>query len=53
MTEWIPVDERLPEIGQKVLVQLDTGGMAIIKFTDARLLSHVLAWMPLPKRYKK
>lgn len=60
---WIPVTERLPEIGVDVLVTEDTGGMKEV-WIDSRWVDddtgrtlwyvslNVTAWMPLPEPYK-
>ena len=54
-TEWIPVSERLPETGQKVLVadkcKAVTTAMYFQKSPFWKEL--VVAWMPLPKPYKE
>ena len=63
-TTWIPVAERLPEIGPTVLMQ-NTGGwmfVAIYAVTPKRkywavlehdyALDEAIAWMPLPEPYK-
>ena len=57
--EWIPVSERLPKDGQKVLVttrsdnildaDLDT---SIFYHASAFWKHYVIAWMPLPQPYK-
>ena len=56
-TRWIPVNERLPEIGQYVLCSLikaeDVKHRVIIcKYERAVWWSYVTAWMPLPEPYK-
>lgn len=55
-TSWIPVTERLPKIGQRILVtynQEDEVKIDITNYTKRGfLLSVVKAWMPLPEPYK-
>lgn len=55
--QWIPVKERLPERNGYCLVAIDTGEISVRwfstrkrKFFDA--IGEVLAWVPLPERYK-
>ena len=55
-TSWIPVSERLPNIGQRVLVTtetLDNGKKVTGTYYDRYgfVCGNVLAWMPLPKPY--
>ena len=55
-TSWIPVSERLPEVGQRILVtynQEDEVKIDITNYTKRGfLLSVVIAWQPLPEPYK-
>lgn len=55
-TRWIPVSEKLPEIGQRILVTYNQEDEVKIDITDYTkhgfLLSVVKAWMPLPQPYK-
>lgn len=62
--EWIPVNERLPEIGQVVIVTDDRGKVFEYKLDQSnmdkytsgkwRFLDHkIIAWQPLPEPYKK
>lgn len=56
-TRWIPVSERLPDIGQRVLVTtetLDNGKMVTGTYYDRYgfVCGNVLAWMPLPKPFE-
>jgi len=65
--QWIPIEERLPEKGQQVLVSCDSGYVTY-DYYDSLLPygvkdkwftsfynseEKVIAWMPLPKPYKK
>jgi len=55
--KWIPVSERLPEYGKKVLVTInffDDGAKVRISENDKYgfLCGNVSAWMPLPESYK-
>ena len=60
--EWIPVSERLPEIGQKVLVSTKrTAFTQVFKGIYSRpdvwhwehnSIKVITAWMPLPEPYK-
>ena len=61
--QWIPVSERLPEIGDYVLCSQDNGDVGEGKLLDSGSwlicydqICHgsywVNAWMPLPERYK-
>ena len=56
-TGWIPVSERLPEIGQYILCSLikakDVKHRVIIcEYKREVWWSYVTAWMPLPQPYK-
>ena len=54
---WIPVEERLPEVGQAVIVTTKNGYRAIRKCIDAGHLkwfyNDIIAWMPSPEPYQK
>lgn len=64
MSKWIPVTERMPEVGQMVLVTLKSKRSDRIGQVDADywradgekdwyyFQDDVLAWMPLPDPYK-
>lgn len=58
---WIPVSERLPELGKKVLCQCQANIYEVLKLTvdgwyynpnHCYMESFVIAWMPLPEPYK-
>lgn len=59
---WIPVTERMPEVGQTVICQCRADIMELLKldscgdwFKDAEhvyMSGFVLAWMPLPEPWK-
>lgn len=59
--QWIPVTERLPEVGQWVLCQCRAGIIDVLRLTDddcwyrksdmIYMSGFVLAWMPLPEPY--
>lgn len=57
-TEWIPVTERLPELGQMVLVTYADGDVETNERMTLKNLEvwkyggNVVAWMPLPIPYK-
>lgn len=55
-TRWIPVSERLPEIGQRVLVTYNQEDKLKVDTTifdrHVFLIGVVTAWMPLPQPYK-
>ena len=62
--EWIPCSERLPEAGQVVIVSDNRGDvyeytmnpLSVNKYIDDKwtFMGHeILAWMPLPKPYKR
>ena len=63
MSEWIPVNERLPEIGQKVLVSTKrTVFTQVFKgvYSEPNVwhwehnsIKEITAWMPLPEPYKE
>lgn len=50
---WIPVSERYPEDGQRVLVDYcdEDSGIMLIRF-NINGYRGFKAWMPLPERYK-
>lgn len=59
--KWIPVGERLPELGRRVLCQCRANIYEILKLTvdgwyydsdHCYMESFVIAWMPLPEPYK-
>lgn len=65
MSKWIPVTERMPEVGQMVLVTLKSKRSDRIGQVDSDywkadgeddwyyFQDDVLAWMPLPDPYKE
>ena len=59
---WIPVSERLPEVGKKVLCQCQANIYEVLKLTvdgwyhdenHCYMLGFVIAWMSLPEPYKE
>lgn len=57
---WIPVSERLPEVGEKVLCQCQANIYEVLKLTvdgwyhdekHCYMSGFVIAWMPLPEPY--
>ena len=61
-TRWIPVSERLPKLGERVLCQCRANIYEILKLTvdgwyydqdHCYMESFVVAWMPLPEPYKE
>ena len=60
-TEWIPVSERLPKVGQDVLFcdgewteegyLIENGDWFQFRWSAVRHKEEVTAWMPLPKPY--
>lgn len=55
--DWIPVTERLPETGQRVIVTYETfdEGLQVRETVYDKygfLCGHGIAWMPLPAPYK-
>ena len=53
VARWIPVTERLPENGNRVLVCFINGHIDIIEFSEVGEKRHILAWMPLPDPYEE
>lgn len=62
--KWIPVTERLPDVGQVVIVTDDRGKvfeyvlnpLNVDKYTTDKwrfLGRNIIAWMPLPEPYKR
>ena len=62
--EWVPVSERLPDVGQKVLASTNkTCFTQVFKGTsgasnsswwwEKKTIKHIVAWMPLPDPYKE
>lgn len=57
-TQWIPVSERLPDIGERVLIS-KVNGHIDIDYVDEEKHWHwvfddwVVAWKPLPEPYKE
>ena len=49
--QWIPVEERLPHDGEKILACYDDGCMLAMQFHAWARFSFV-AWMPLPDPYE-
>ena len=49
-TRWIPCSERLPEVGEEVLVYSRSSGMAV-DYYDRGLFGYsgVTHWMPMPE----
>lgn len=61
-TRWIPVSERLPELGERVLCQCRANIYEVLKLTvdgwyydqdHCYMESFVVAWMPLPEPYER
>lgn len=55
--EWIPISERLPEIGQRVIVTYETfdEGLQVRETIYDKygfLCGHGIAWQPLPEPYR-
>lgn len=50
---WIPVSERLPNDGDRVIVQMLNGHICIIEFSAWGVTNHLAAWMPLPELYRR
>ena len=54
--EWIPVSERVPEIGQRVIATIETlDGLQVRETIYDKygfLCGHGIAWQPLPEPYK-
>lgn len=57
VNQWIDVNDRLPEKDTEVLVCFDDGFIAIVFFGEdfdlGVCIGELIAWMPLPKPYKK
>ena len=55
--DWIPVSERLPEIGQDVLCTLKVDDVnrrvAVCKCKQEVWWYYAIAWMPLPEPYRE
>ena len=62
--QWIPVSERLPDVGQKVLASTNkTCFTQVFKGTsgasnsswwwEKKTIKHIVAWCPLPEPYKE
>lgn len=55
--EWIPVTERLPEIGQRVIATIETlDGLQVRETIYDKygfLCGNGIAWQPLPEPYKE
>ena len=53
--EWIPVSERLPEMGQYVLCSLNFADYRIViaSYNSQEWWCYVEAWQPLPEPYKE
>ena len=58
--EWIPVSERLPEVGEICLLTVHEYGWNCKDYTRVIIgeysdnyADHILAWMPLPKPYRE
>jgi len=61
-TRLIPVSERMPEVGEKVLCQCQANIYEVLKLTadgwyhdknHCYMLGFVIAWMPLPQPYRE
>ncbi len=54
--QWIPNQDRKPDIGEKVIWQFDYNGEHEFLIADRNnivlLLDDAVAWMPLPEPYK-
>lgn len=57
VNEWIPVEERLPEVNWFYTVCFDDGFITTVEFDGDWILwadaTEVVAWMPLPEPYRK
>lgn len=64
--KWIPCDERLPEESGYYLTTTDNGNVVVLSYStkhsvwnafddleDTKFSIPVLAWLPLPPRYKE
>ena len=58
-SQWIPCTERLPKVGEQVLLTVHEIGWncteynrVIIGIYGDNYKDHILAWMPLPEPYK-
>ena len=50
--QWTPVEERLPDDGEKILACYDDGYMLAMQFYVGARFSFI-AWMPLPEPYEE
>lgn len=53
MSKWIPITEREPEEGAKVLVTARNGAVHTIEYVGGFRESNIIAWQPLPVPYKE
>lgn len=58
ITQWIPVSERLPDIGERVLISKVNGHIDIDYVDEEKhwrwvFDDWVVAWKPLPEPYKE
>lgn len=56
MSEWISVKERLPDNSGSYIIATDRGAVCTARYWEnykrwsgAKMNTHVIAWMPLPK----
>lgn len=52
MSKWIPITEREPEEGTKVLVTARNGAVHTIEYVGGFRKSNIIAWQSLPKPYE-